>query len=251
MNDKEREKGFIYGARAVIEAMKSGKTVEKVLIKRDSEGELVKELKEMLMNQNVPIQTVPLEALNRLTRMNHQGIIAFVSPVEFCTIEELLPKLFEEGKTPFILVLDEITDVRNFGAIIRTAECCGVHAIVFPSKGSAGVSEDMVKTSAGAIFHIPMCRCANLKDAVNFIRASGVKLVASTEKATNFYTQVDYNQPIAIVLGSEERGVTPFFIKNADDSVKIPILGTIDSLNVSVAAAVMMYEVVRQRNTYP
>jgi 23S rRNA (guanosine2251-2'-O)-methyltransferase len=195
----------------------------------------------------VPVQKVPLEKLNRITLKNHQGVIAFISPVTFQHIEDIIPSIYEEGRMPFIVVLDGVTDVRNFGAIARTCECAGVDAIVVPIKGGAALNGDAVKTSAGALLKIPVCREHNIVNALKFIVSSGIKVVAATEKASQNYTETSMSEPLAIVMGAEDEGVSPEILRLCDNMVKIPMLGTIDSLNVSVAAGVLIYEAVRQR----
>jgi len=238
---------FIFGTRAVIEAIKNGRPVERVLIKKGLENNLFRQLFELVKENNIPFQFVPLEKINRVTRKNHQGVLAFVSAVEFTDIEMVLPGLFESGVEPLVLILDQITDVRNFGAIVRTAECGGVHAIVIPEKGMARIGADAVKTSAGALHLIPICRSSNLASAINFLKDSGMKVVASTEKAEKKYTEAKMNVPLALVMGAEDTGISPAILKLADEQVKIPLFGNIESLNVSVAAGLMIYEAARQR----
>lgn len=242
-----REKEMIFGIRAVIEAAEAGKNIDKVLVKRELQGELFKELQEVLRLYEIPMQRVPVERIERITRKNHQGVIAFTSAVAYQKLEDIIPFLYEEGKNPLIVVLDGITDVRNFGAIARTCEVAGVDAIVIPERGSVSVNADAIKTSAGALHTIPVCRERNLKDAILFLRNSGVKVVAATEKAADNYTAVDLTSPTAIVMGSEDEGVSNEIIRICDNLVKIPQFGNIQSLNVSVACGVMIYEVVRQR----
>ena len=241
------EKEMIFGTRTVIEAIQAGKEIDKILIRRDMTNDLARELYAAIENRIIPIQKVPLEKLDRITTKNHQGVIAFISPVTFQRIEDIIPLVYEEGRNPFIVVLDGVTDVRNFGAIARTCECAGVDAIVIPSKGGAAINADAVKTSAGALMTIPVCREENLKNALKFLADSGLKLVAATEKAVDNYTKISYAEPIAIVMGSEDEGIAPEHLRMCDSLVQIPILGTIDSLNVSVAAGVLIYEAVRQR----
>lgn len=238
---------MIFGIRAVIEAAEAGKNIDKVLVKRELQGELFKELQEVLRRYEIPMQRVPVERIERITRKNHQGVIAFTSAVAYQKLEDIIPFLYEEGKNPLIVVLDGITDVRNFGAIARTCEVAGVDAIVIPERGSVSVNADAIKTSAGALHTIPVCRERNLKDAILFLRNSGVKVVAATEKAADNYTAVDLTSPTAIVMGSEDEGVSNEIIRICDNLVKIPQFGNIQSLNVSVACGVMIYEVVRQR----
>ena len=243
-----KEKEMIFGLRAVIEAVQAGKDVDRVLVKRELQGELFKELQDVLTLHEIPMQKVPLERIDRITRKNHQGVLAFMSAVTYQKIEDIIPMLYEQGKNPFIVVLDGITDVRNFGAIARTCEVAGVDAIVIPARGSVRVSADAIKTSAGALHTIPVCRELNLRDAVQFLRNSGVKVVAATEKAAENYTTSTYVDPVAILMGAEDEGISPELLKISDDLVRLPVFGTIQSLNVSVAAGVMLYEVIRQRN---
>ncbi|MBP6634516.1 MAG: 23S rRNA (guanosine(2251)-2'-O)-methyltransferase RlmB [Paludibacter sp.] len=238
---------MIFGIRAVIEAIQAGSEIDKILVRRDMTSELSRELFTALNGLEVPVQKVPLEKLNRITLKNHQGVIAFISPVTFQHIEDIIPSIYEEGRMPFIVVLDGVTDVRNFGAIARTCECAGVDAIVVPIKGGAALNGDAVKTSAGALLKIPVCREHNIVNALKFIVSSGIKVVAATEKASQNYTETSMSEPLAIVMGAEDEGVSPEILRLCDNMVKIPMLGTIDSLNVSVAAGVLIYEAVRQR----
>ena len=242
-----KEKEMIFGLRAVIEAVQAGKDIDRVIVKRDLQGELFRELQEVLSKYEIPLQRVPLQRINRYTRKNHQGVLAFVSAVTYQKIENIIPMLYEEGKNPFIVVLDGITDVRNFGAIARTCEVAGVDAIVLPARGSVRVNADAIKTSAGALHTIPVCREQNLKDAVQFLKNSGIKVVAATEKAAENYTNTSYTNPVAVLMGAEDVGISSELLKISDDLVRLPVFGTIESLNVSVAAGVMLYEVIRQR----
>ncbi|MFA6360627.1 MAG: 23S rRNA (guanosine(2251)-2'-O)-methyltransferase RlmB, partial [Dysgonamonadaceae bacterium] len=211
------------------------------------QGELFRELQEVLVLHEIPMQKVPIERIDRITRKNHPGGLAFISAVTYQKIEDIVPLLYETGKNPFIVILDGITDVRNFGAIARTCEVAGVDAIVIPARGSVRVNADAIKTSAGALHSIPVCRELNMKESIQFLRNSGIKVVAATEKAAENYTSSTYVDPIAILLGSEDVGINPEIMRICDDLVQIPVFGTIQSLNVSVAAGVMLYEVIRQR----
>ena len=242
-----KEKEMIFGLRAVIEAVQAGKDIDRVLVKRELQGELFRELQDVMAMHEIPIQKVPLERINRFTRKNHQGVLAFISAVTYQKIEDIVPMLYEEGKNPFIVVLDGITDVRNFGAIARTCEVAGVDAIVIPARGSVRVNADAIKTSAGALHSIPVCRELDIRDAVQFLKDSGIKVVAATEKAAENYTSSSYVDPVAVLMGAEDVGISPELLKISDDLVRLPIFGTIQSLNVSVAAGVMLYEVIRQR----
>lgn len=238
---------MIFGIRAVIEAVQAGKEIDKILVKKELQGDLAKELFSVLRGTGIVMQKVPVERLNRITRKNHQGVIAFISSITYQSLENLIPGLYEEGKTPLLVVLDGITDVRNFGAIARTCECAGVDAIVIPQRGSVSVNADAIKTSAGALHTLPVCRERNLHEALRFLQNSGIRLVAATEKAVINYAEFSYTEPTAIILGAEDEGISTDSLKVCDDMVKIPQFGTIGSLNVSVAAGVMIYEAIRQR----
>ena len=239
---------YIYGTRAVIEAINTGKTVEKVFIKTGLNNELYQQLLSLLKEFEISFQFVPLEKINRITRKNHQGVVAFISPIEYTNIEMLLPVIFESGQEPLLLILDQITDVRNFGAIVRSAECAGIHGIIIPEKGMARIGADAIKTSAGALHHVPVCKVTNLLRTIQYLKDSGIQIVAATEKADKIYTQGNFKTPVAIVMGSEESGISQSILNIADQQLKIPLFGNIESLNVSVSAALMMYEAVRQRN---
>lgn len=239
---------YIYGIRAIMEAISTGRVIEKILIRKGLNNDLFRQLLNLARENQIPLQFVPLERINRITRKNHQGAVAFISAVEYQDIEILLPGIFEQGKTPLLLVVDHITDVRNFGAIARSAECAGVDAIIIPEKGMARIGADAVKTSAGALHHIPVCKIKNLRQTIRFLKNSGLKIVAATEKAEKVYTDANLTSPLAIVVGSEDTGISEPVLTLSDEQLKIPILGKIESLNVSVSAALMIYEAVRQRN---
>lgn len=238
---------MIFGIRAVAEAISAGKEVDKVLIRKDLSGELAGELFEMLRGSNIVVQRVPQEKLNSITRKNHQGVIAFISPINYQPIEEIVVSLYEQGKIPFILVLDHLTDVRNFGAIARTAECAGVDAIIIPSKGSVSVTADAVKTSAGALMNIPVCRVQSLYNCVKYLKDCGLQVMGASEKSTTNYINADMTTPLALVMGAEDKGISTEILSLTDTTVSLPQYGKIASLNVSVAAGVMIYEVLRQR----
>ncbi len=239
---------LIFGIHPVNEAIRSGKPIDKVLIKLGFKSETLPGLFPALKDQNIPFQYVPLEKLNRLTGGNHQGIIALVSELEYTELDKLVPMLFDQGKLPVIVLLDSITDVRNLGALARSAECSGMDALVVPSKGSAQINADAIKTSAGALNNIPVCRVNSLEDAAKYLHDSGFQLVAATEKAEDFMYTADFNKPVALILGAEDTGIDPKLLKMADVLVKIPMYGAIQSLNVSAAASVLFFEIVRQRN---
>ena len=243
-----KETEMIFGTRAVIEAIQAGKEIDKILMKRDLQSDLSRELFSIVRETNIPVQRVPQEKLDRLTRKNHQGVIAFISAVTYQRLEDIVPFLFEEGKNPLIILLDGVTDVRNFGAIARTCECAGVDAIVIPSRNSVSVNADAVKTSVGALMNIPVCKEASINEAIRFLKDCGYKVVAATEKAATNYTSADYTNPVALVMGGEDYGISSDNLRICDEMVKIPVFGNIASLNVSAAAAVLLYEVVRQRD---
>lgn len=238
---------YIYGLRAIIEAIREGRQIDKLFIKKDLQGPLASELFSLMREHHIVSQRVPLERLNRITRKNHQGAIAMLSAVEYHNLGQTVTSLFDDGVLPFIVVLDGITDVRNFGAIARTAECCGVNALVIAERGSVSVGADAVKTSAGALMSLPVCRERSLTSAVKFLKESGFNVVAVSEKANINYTLADYSVPTVLVMGAEDTGISPEIMDLCDTQVSIPMFGHIGSLNVSVAAGVMMYEVVRQR----
>ncbi|WP_353778872.1 23S rRNA (guanosine(2251)-2'-O)-methyltransferase RlmB [Winogradskyella sp. 3972H.M.0a.05] len=238
----------IFGIRAVIEAINSGETIDKVFIQKGLQGNLFAELDQLIRKENINASYVPVEKLNRITRKNHQGVIAHISPISYWNIEELVASTFESGKTPLFLLLDQLSDVRNFGAIIRTAECTGVSGIIVQKKGGAPVNGDTVKTSAGAIFKIPICKVDHIKDAMFYMQSSGIKVIAATEKADDTIYKVDLKDPCAIIMGSEGKGISPSVLKLVDEQAKLPILGEIQSLNVSVACGAFLYEAVRQRS---
>ena len=241
------EKNYIFGIRAIIEAVNAGKTIDKLFIQKGLHNDLFAELWKLVRLKRINYKHVPLEKINRLTRKNHQGVFAFISPIDFHNIEDVVPALYEQGKNPLILVLDRITDVRNFGAIARTAECAGVDAIIIPEQNAAAINADAIKTSAGALHKITVCRTWNLKLAIQFMKESGIQLVGCTEKTQNMMYKPDYTPPTAIIMGSEEDGVSPEFLKMCDARAKIPLAGKIASLNVSVATGVILYEAIRQR----
>lgn len=237
----------IYGTRPILEALHSGADIDKLLVQHGLRGEHYHEILSLAREREIPFQFVPVQKLNRVTTKNHQGLIAYISPILYFQVENVLPGLFEEGKVPFFLVMDKVTDVRNFGALCRTAEAAGVHAIVLPSRGSAALHEDAVKTSAGALLRIPICRSHNLKTTLQFLKESGIKIIAVTEKAEKLFYTEDYTLPLALMLGSEDEGISPAYLPYCESHVSIPMLGEIESLNVSVAGGIVMYEAVSQR----
>lgn len=238
---------LVFGIRPVIEALKSGKEVEKIYIQNGLKGELFFELKKLINEFELPYKYVPIEKLNKITTKNHQGIIAYLSEITYQNIENILPMIYEKGKSPLLLILDRITDVRNFGALIRTAECAGVDAVIVPYNDSASINADAIKTSAGALHKMNICRVKNIGSTINYLKEYGVKVIACHENGNDFYFKYDFTHPIALILGSEDSGISPKIIDICDNSIKIPIAGEIESLNVSVAAGVVLYEALKQR----
>lgn len=238
---------LLYGMRPVIEAIESGRELEKIMLQKGLKGDLASQLKRIAREHYIPVQQVPLEALNKITRKNHQGVVAYVSAVTYVDLEEVLMRVFEEGRAPLVLVLDHITDVRNFGAIARTAECAGVDVIVTPARGGAMINADAMKTSAGALSIVSVNRSFNLEKSVELLKGYGLKVVACTEKTGTLYSENDYSGPTAFVLGSEDKGIDENILKKADELAKIPIIGTIESLNVSVSTGIILYEAVSQK----
>ena len=245
----DRSIEMLFGLRPILEALAAGRTLEKVYLLRTTKNSMTQDISALAKAANVPVSLVPPEKLDALTRKNHQGAVAFVSPIDYAPLDNIVARLFEEGKTPLLLLLDRITDVRNFGAIARNGECLGVHALVVPSRGAAQINGDAVKTSAGALNLIPVCREPNLKETIRFLQNSGIQVVACTEKSDNSLEtgSVDLTGPVAILMGSEEDGISPEYLQLANHTLRIPMAGQIGSLNVSVASGIMLFEVQRQR----
>ncbi|MCC3153318.1 23S rRNA (guanosine(2251)-2'-O)-methyltransferase RlmB [Hymenobacter sp. BT770] len=245
----DRSIDMLFGLRPILEALSAGRTLEKIFLLRGTKNSLVADISAAARAAGIPVQLVPSEKLDGLTRKNHQGAVAFVSPIDYAPLDSIVSGLFEEGKVPFLLLLDRITDVRNFGAIARTAECLGVQAIVVPGRGAAQINGDALKTSAGALNILPVCRENNLQETIKFLQQSGVTVVACTEKADEAVgsAEVDFTGPVAVLMGSEEDGISPELLRLADVKLKVPMAGQIQSLNVSVAAGIMLFEVARQR----
>ena len=233
-----------FGIRSVIEAIKQGKTINKILLQKGLTGELIKELLVLVQKENIVVQKVPVQKLNHMVKKNHQGVIAMISPVDYHQIDWLVQQVYEKGEDPFILILDRVKDVRNFGAIARTAECFGVHAIVIPSKDSALITNDAVKTSAGALFKIPVCKVTSLNAAVDFLKGCGLKIFSCTEKSDTLINKVETTGPKALIMGSEQDGVDSQLIKASDVNFKIPMTGSIASLNVSVACGIAIHKLI-------
>ncbi|MCH5227891.1 MAG: 23S rRNA (guanosine(2251)-2'-O)-methyltransferase RlmB [Muribaculaceae bacterium] len=239
---------YIFGIRPVLEAIEAAKSIDKILIKRELTGDLAREVIAKAKEYDIPVQRVPNEKLNRITMKNHQGVIAIMCPVRYQDLDNIVAQLYEEGKVPLSIILDGVTDARNFGAIARSAECAGADFIVIPERGSASVTSDAVRASAGALFHIPVCRVKELNTAIGRLKENGYKIVGASEKSAENYTDIDYNLPVALVMGAEDTGISNEVLRRCDDLAAIPIKGKVGSLNVSVACGVMLYEAVRQRS---
>ncbi|MCK5824065.1 MAG: 23S rRNA (guanosine(2251)-2'-O)-methyltransferase RlmB [Ichthyobacteriaceae bacterium] len=237
----------IFGIRPIIEGIRAGKTFDRIFIQKGISGTLITELKDLIKEHHIESKSVPVEKLNRLTKNVHQGVFAFISPVEFVTLENLVDETVQSDANPLFIILDQITDVRNFGAIVRTAECTGVNGIIIPKYGSAPVSADAMKTATGALFNVPICKVDHLKDAIYYMKSSGIQIIAATEKTEDSVYDTDLKTPTAIVMGNEQSGVAHGILKIVDKKAKLPLLGEISSLNVSVACGAVLYEAIRQR----
>lgn len=242
-----KTESIVYGLRAVIEALQAEKPINKVYIQKGISGNLHKELENLARKKKTSISYVPIERLNKLTTNNHQGAVAFISPVSFRDFNDLIEEILQNVPAPLFLLLDQITDVRNFGAIIRTAECCGVNAIIVPKTGSAPINSDTIKTSAGAAFNIPIAKVDHLKDAIYYLQASNVQTIAATEKGEGTIYDMNLKPSSAIIMGAEDVGISDAILKLVDQRAKLPIMGKIGSLNVSVACGAILYEALRQR----
>lgn len=250
MKNQQRPKSteqIIYGIHAITEALNAGRDIEKVLVQNQVRGDWMPRLRKTLNEREIPLQYIPADAMNRLVKGNHQGVAAYLSPIQFHSIESVIPQIYEDGKIPLILILDRITDVRNMGAIARTAECCGVHAIVIPARGSAQINADAIKTSSGALLNMPVVRSMNLKQTLIYLKDCGLRIIAASEKSSSRLWDQNFCEPLAIIMGSEESGVSPEYLKLCDGSAMIPMLGQVASLNVSVATGMFLYEVIKQR----
>lgn len=237
---------IIFGIRPVAEAIEAGKQIERIYMRKGADGQLINDLKDLCYRYRLHIQEVPVEKLNRLTRGNHQGVVAQIAAIEYVPVEDIFERV-PDDETPLIVIFDGITDVRNFGAIARSAECAGAHGLIVPLKNSAPVNADAIRSSAGALTSIPVCRVGSIRNTIKMLQNEGYTVVAATEKSRKLLYDADFTRPTAIVLGNEERGVSKEVLKLCNEQLAIPMIGHIESLNVSAAAAVMLFEVVRQR----
>lgn len=243
MNDN-----MVFGIRAIIENINAGKEVDRLFVQKQLSNPLIKELLQTAKDYRIPISLVPVEKLNRITRKNHQGAIAFISAVQYASLDNIISETYQAGVEPFLLLLDRVTDVRNFGAIARSAECAGAQAIIVPSRGGAAINSDAMKTSAGALSHISVCRSDNLKETITYLKSSGITVVGCTEKTDVLIYDVDMKGPLCIIMGSEEDGISPEYLKLCDHRGKIPMRGKVESLNVSVSSGIALFEALRQKS---
>jgi 23S rRNA (guanosine2251-2'-O)-methyltransferase len=243
-----KESDCIFGLRPVIEAVKAGKQIDRLLIKQGLQGALYHELMIEVRKHNIPYQIVPLERIELVTRKNHQGVLAWLSLIEFQSVANFLPLIFEKGEDPLIVALDGVSDVRNFGAIVRSADCLGAHAVLIPERGSARITADAVKTSAGALHSFPVCREKSIVRSIEYLKDSGLKVITATEKSGSDLSKLDLKGPIVLIMGSEDKGISRELLTVSDHLVRIPMTGDIGSLNVSVAAGIILYEIARQRS---
>jgi 23S rRNA (guanosine2251-2'-O)-methyltransferase len=244
----QKESECIFGLRAVIEAIKAGKQIDRLLVKQGLQGMLYHELMTEVRTHNIVYQIVPVERIELVTKKNHQGVLAWLSVIEYQYIANLLPMIFEKGEDPLVIALDGVSDVRNFGAIVRTADCLGAHAVIIPEKGSARITADAVKTSAGALHSFPVCREKSIVRAIEYLKESGLKVICAGEKSGTLASEAPLTGPTVLILGSEDKGISRELISLSDHQIKIPMTGTIGSLNVSVAAGILLYEMMRQRS---
>ena len=240
------DNNLIFGIRPVVEAIEAGREIEKLYIRKGAEGQLMTELRDLCLRHRVRVQEVPVEKLNRLVRGNHQGVVAQIAAIAYVQLDDILERV-PDDETPLVVVFDGVTDVRNFGAIARSAECAGAHGLIAPLKNSAPVNAEAIRASAGALTTIPVCRVGSIRNTLKTLQAEGFQVVAATEKSRKLLYDADLRRPTALVMGAEETGISKEVLKLCDDRLAMPLLGRIESLNVSAAAAVMLFEVVRQR----
>ena len=240
------DNNLIFGIRPVVEAIEAGREIEKLYIRKGAEGQLMTELRDLCLRHRVRVQEVPVEKLNRLVRGNHQGVVAQIAAIAYVQLDDILERV-PDDETPLVVVFDGVTDVRNFGAIARSAECAGAHGLIAPLKNSAPVNAEAIRASAGALTTIPVCRVGSIRNTLKTLQAEGFQVVAATEKSRKLLNDADLRRPTALVMGAEETGISKEVLKLCDERLAIPLIGRIESLNVSAAAAVMLFEVVRQR----
>ena len=242
-----KQNDLIFGIYPVIEALKSEVNLDKIYVQKGIQNNKLDFITSTAQERGIQINWVPSQKLDYLTKSNHQGVAAITAPISFEILEELVSRITEKETAPLFIILDQISDVRNFGAIIRTAECTGVDAIIVQKKGGAPISGDTVKTSAGAIFNVPICKVDHIKDAIYYLQASGIKTIGASEKASKALYDINLKEPLALIMGSEGKGISKSVLNLLDEQAALPLMGSINSLNVSVACGVFLYEVIRQR----
>lgn len=247
MHKQSKSNFLLYGIHPTMEAIREGKTIDRILLQKGLHGESFRDLFQLIREENIPFQYVPNERLNHFTHGNHQGVVCMISPIEYQSIYQIVPFLFENGKVPFLLYLDNVTDVRNLGAIARTAVCAGVDAILIPAKNTARINEDAIKSSSGALHKIPVCRHDNIHETLTYLKECGISLVACSEKVETPYYRQAYDGPVCVLMGSEGKGIHPANLSLCDAKVRIPMTGSIESLNVSVATGILLFEILKQR----
>lgn len=240
---------YIYGIHPVIEAIDSGHNIDKIYLQKGLHGVNYKRIQEIIKKYRLHWKWAPKEKLRCLTLKKHQGVFAFISPIEYQSIDNLIPKLYEQGKNPFLLVLDRITDVRNFGSIVRTSECGGVDGILIPSNGSTLINSDAIKASSGAILNLPICKELDLYKSLLILKQYGIQIIAAEDKTFTSFYEVDLSVPLAILIGNEQYGIDSSYLSLTDKQVKLPMIGKLSSINVSVVCGVLIYEVLRRRYT--
>jgi 23S rRNA (guanosine2251-2'-O)-methyltransferase len=246
-----KQSSLIIGRQPLVEAIRSGRAIDKILMQRNAAGEAIAEIRQLARGSSIPVQAVPVEKLNSLTRANHQGVVAFAGLVQYLDLQQVIDHVVAQGQTPLFIMLDGVTDVRNIGAIARTALCCGAQALIIPDKGTGALNEEAMKSSAGALEHINICRVNSLLKAVDSLHLNGIRVFTSEMKAEKKVFQLPLSEPCCIVMGSEDKGVQPYIRKAADLHFSIPMAGSFDSLNVSVAAGIILYEALKHRSESP
>lgn len=239
---------FLFGRHPLLEALNAGRGFEKILMLKGSRSNELTEISSLARERGIQVQYVPVQKLNTITRKNHQGVVAYVSFIPYYEVQDVLMQVYDAGKTPLFLLLDQVTDVRNFGAIARTAECFGVDGIIIPAKGSATINAEAMKASAGALHNIPVCKVRSLKEAIELLHLNGIKVLAADVDTENILPKIDLKLPVAIVMGSEGEGISKGVLDLVDEVFTIPMMGKTESLNVSVSAGMVLYEALRQRN---
>ena len=242
--DKDK---LIYGRHPIVDAIQNGMSVDKVILAQSVKGDFEGEIRKLCKQNDISLQVAPKERLNKITRKNHQGVVGFLSYIQYQRIEDVFPTIYDKGETPLVVILDGVTDVRNLGAIARSAEASGAHALIIPNKKTAQVNAEAIKTSAGALSSLPVCRTASLNNALEYLTMNGVQIIAADLSGKGYLHELDLTLPTAIVMGAEGEGIRPHILRQTNHRFRIPMLGKTDSFNVSVAAGIILYESMRQR----